>query len=63
LKWRLYDLRTDPTESHDLVAGQPNLAKSMAVAFAGYLDKNQVIEVPPDYNVMTQARKNAAAQN
>jgi hypothetical protein len=45
------------------VAEQPNLAKSMAVAFAGYLDKNQVIEVPPDYNVMTQARKNAAAQN
>ncbi|HKM63155.1 MAG TPA: arylsulfatase [Acidisphaera sp.] len=60
-KWRLFDLRVDPTESHDLTAAQPDLARSMIAAFAAYRDKNGVIEAPPGYDVIAQGRKNAAA--
>jgi arylsulfatase A-like enzyme len=59
-KWRLYDVAADPTESHDLTATQPDLAKSLVAAFAAYVDKNGVVEVPNGYDVMDQARKNAA---
>ena len=59
-KWRLYDLRVDPTESHDLTASQPDLANSMTAAFTAYAEKNGVVEVPRDYDVMAQGRKNAA---
>jgi len=58
-KWRLYDLRVDPTESHDLTASQPDLANSMTAAFTAYVEKNGVVEVPSDYDVIAQARKNA----
>ncbi len=61
-KWRLYDLRSDPTESRDLVASQPDRAKSMAEAYASYVAKNGVVEVPEDYDVIGQAQKNAAAK-
>jgi arylsulfatase len=61
-KWRLYDLRIDPTESHDLSGTQPDLASLMRAAYASYVARNGVIEVPDDYDVLGQARKNAAAQ-
>jgi len=61
-KWRLYDLPADPTESHDLTASQPDLANSMTAAFAAYVEKNRVVEVSSDYNVIAQARKNAAGK-
>jgi arylsulfatase A-like enzyme len=59
-KWRLYDLKTDPTESHDLMASQPDLANSMTGTFKAYVAKNGVVEVPGDYDVIAQGRKNAA---
>ena len=58
--WRLYDLQADPTESKDLSAAQPDLAKSMIAAFADYAEKNGVVEVPSGYDVIEQAKKNAA---
>lgn len=58
--WRLYDLRTDPTESHDLTATQPDLARAMSAAFADYVAHNGVVMVPDDYNVFDQAQKNTA---
>jgi len=62
LKWRLYNLRTDPTESHDLMAEQPDLARTMATDFANYIEQNHVIEVPANYDVMAQGRENAGAR-
>ena len=59
-KWRLYDLRADPTESHDLTSSHPELARSMSADYTGYVKKNGVVEVPDDYNVIGQAQNNAA---
>jgi arylsulfatase/uncharacterized sulfatase len=62
-KWRLYDLRTDLTESRDLSAEKPDLAKSMAADFAAYVAKNGVVEVPTGYDVIKQAQANLAKTN
>jgi arylsulfatase A-like enzyme len=61
--WRLYNLKTDPTESHDLSGSQPDLAKSMAADYAAYVAKNGVIEVPPGYDVFKQGQANIAKTN
>jgi arylsulfatase len=60
-KWHLYDLRSDPTESTDLEATDPQRVKSMSDEYAQYVKKNGVIEVPDDYNINAQAMKNAKA--
>ena len=61
-RWRLYNLRQDPTEARDLSAAEPERTSSMMADFRSYVEKNGVIEVPADYNVIRQAQKNAAAQ-
>jgi arylsulfatase A-like enzyme len=58
-KWHLYNLRTDPTESKDLAAADPDRVKSMTAAYVEYVKKNGVIEVPDDYEMAAQAKKNA----
>jgi arylsulfatase len=62
-KWRLYDVRTDPTESHDLTATQPELAAQLIKDFAAYRSKNGVVEVPSNYDVFSQAQANFSAKN
>jgi arylsulfatase/uncharacterized sulfatase len=58
-KWHLYNLRTDPMESKDLADADPDRVKSMSAAYAEYVKKNGVIEVPDDYEMAAQAKKNA----
>jgi arylsulfatase A-like enzyme len=58
-KWHLYNLRTDPTETKDLADSQPDRVKSMSADYAKYVEKNGVIEVPDDYEIAAQAKKNA----
>lgn len=60
-KWHLYNLRSDPTESKDLMATDPQRVKSMSDEYVQYVKKNGVIEVPDDYNINAQAMKNAQA--
>ncbi|MGA2369183.1 MAG: arylsulfatase [Candidatus Korobacteraceae bacterium] len=60
-KWHLYNLRSDPTESKDLAATDPQRVKSMSDDYAQYVKKNGVIEVPDDYDITAQAMKNAKA--
>jgi arylsulfatase A-like enzyme len=60
-KWHLYNLRSDPTESKDLAATDPQRVKSMSDDYAQYVKKNGVIEVPDDYDISAQAMKNAKA--
>jgi arylsulfatase len=59
-KWRLYDLGADPAEAHDLSASEPNLMRDMLAAYAAYVAKNGVVEVPEGYDVIRQAQANAA---
>jgi len=59
-KWRLYDLGTDPTEVRDLSAGEPQLVREILAAYAAYVAKNGVVEVPEGYDVIKQGQANAA---
>jgi arylsulfatase A-like enzyme len=58
-KWHLYNLRVDPTESRDLADSDPQRVSSMSKDYAEYVKKNGVIEVPDDYDMTAQAKKNA----
>jgi len=58
-KWHLYNLRNDPAESKDLASDDPERVKAMTDGYAEYVKKNGVIEVPDDYDIATQAKKNA----
>jgi arylsulfatase A-like enzyme len=60
-KWPLYNLRDDPNEARDMSSAEPELARAMLADFAAYAARNGVIEVPADYDVIGQARANAAA--
>jgi arylsulfatase A-like enzyme len=62
-KWHLYNLRNDPAESEDLAVSEPERVKSMTEAYAEYVKKNGVIEVPDDYDITAQATKNAQAKH
>jgi hypothetical protein len=42
-------------------SAEPELARAMLADFAAYAARNGVIEVPADYDVIAQARANAAA--
>ena len=58
-KWHLYNLRSDPMESKDLADSEPSRLAEMAKDYAEYVKKNGVIEVPDDYSVSEQGKKNA----
>lgn len=58
-RWRLYDLRLDPTEADDITTAHPELVKTMLVGYADYVARNGVVEVPDGYSVPDQAAKNA----
>jgi arylsulfatase/uncharacterized sulfatase len=58
-KWHLYNLHADPSELKDLAAADPDRVKSMSAAYTEYVKKNGVIEVPDDYEMAAQAKKNA----
>jgi arylsulfatase A-like enzyme len=62
-KWHLYNLRTDPMETRDLVDSDPERVKTMSDDYADYSRKNGVIEVPDDYNINEQAMKNAKVKH
>jgi len=62
-KWHLYNLRNDPSESQDLAGTEPDRVQSMTEAYAEYVKKNGVIEVPDDYDIAAQATKNAQAKH
>jgi arylsulfatase/uncharacterized sulfatase len=62
-KWHLYNLRSDPMESKDLAAAEPDRVKTMSATYADYVKKNGVIEVPDDYTMDTQGKKNAGLKH
>ena len=62
-RWHLYNLRSDPTESKDLANSDPERVSSMSKDYAEYVKKNGVIEVPDDYDMAAQAKKNAKVKH
>jgi arylsulfatase/uncharacterized sulfatase len=58
-RWRLYNITTDPGESHDLSGALPQLFASMQSDYAAYARANGVVDVPADYDVQHQVAQNA----
>jgi arylsulfatase len=57
-KWRLYRYTTDPLELDDLTKSEPKLFAEMKAAYKDYAKEVSLIEVPNDYNPLTQLQKN-----
>ena len=59
-QWRLYRPVEDPVETKDLSASNPKLLAELKAEYARFSKKFNLIEVPEDYNPITQIQKNAA---
>ena len=59
-QWRLYRPKEDPVEANDLSAAEPERFAEMVAAYDRYTEEVNLIEVPDDYNPLTQLQKNAA---
>ena len=57
-RWRLYDLKADPTESRDLSAEQPELMRQMLAEVEAYNRANGVILPEPGYDPVKQLLRN-----
>jgi arylsulfatase A-like enzyme len=57
-KWRLYRFGEDPVEANDLSGKEPKVLAEMIKAYEGYAKEVNLIEVPDDYNPLTQVQKN-----
>jgi hypothetical protein len=47
----------------ELRGAEPDRVKAMSEAYAEYVEKNGVIEVPDDYTMDTQGKKNAGLKH
>ncbi|MEU2437387.1 arylsulfatase [Streptomyces rubradiris] len=57
-EWALYDIRTDPTEIHDLAAERPDLVKELSAAWEEAAWRNGVFPLPDGSGAL--ARRNPA---
>jgi arylsulfatase A-like enzyme len=57
--WRLYDLRTDPAEAHDLGLSHPELRAELERDYAAWAIAHGVLDMPPGYNPQTQVLINS----
>lgn len=57
--WRIYNMATDPGETHDLSREQPQLFASMQADYAAYARANGVAEMPTGYDPQHQTARNA----
>ena len=53
-KWHLYNIATDPGESHDLQHEMPELFQSMQVDYAKWAKANGVLAMPAGYDPIQQ---------
>lgn len=60
-RWRLYNIATDPGETHDLAREQAQLFASMQADYAAYAHANGVADMPANYDVQHQVARNAIA--
>ncbi|MFJ3767197.1 arylsulfatase [Streptomyces sp. NPDC090082] len=59
-EWALYDIRTDPTEIHDLAAGNPGLVKELSAAWERAAWRDGVFPLPDHSGAL--ARRNPAEE-
>jgi arylsulfatase A-like enzyme len=59
-KWRLYRATEDPVEVNDLAGSKPKVLAELIAAYDQFVKDFELIEVPDDYNPITQLQKNAA---
>lgn len=59
-EWELYNMKTDPSEVHNLASGNPELVSKLISAYEEYEKHNGVVRVPEGYNPIDQVAKNAA---
>jgi arylsulfatase A-like enzyme len=57
-KWRLYRYQDDPLELDDRAESEPKRFAEMQAAYNAYAKEVSLIEVPDDYNPLTQLQKN-----
>ena len=57
-KWRLYRNSEDPVEAKDLYGQEPEIRAALIKAYERYAKDVNLIEVPDDYNPITQVQKN-----
>jgi arylsulfatase/uncharacterized sulfatase len=57
--WRLYNISTDPGETHDLAHEQPQLFASMMADYRAYAQANGVVDMPSGYDPQHQTARNA----
>ncbi|MCZ6823865.1 MAG: hypothetical protein O7F10_13015, partial [Deltaproteobacteria bacterium] len=50
----------DPVETNDLALARPELFAEMVATYDRFAEEVNLIEVPDDYNPITQIQKNAA---
>ena len=48
--WRMYDIKTDPGEVHDLKDAQPRLFEEMLEDYEAWAEANNVLPMPVGYN-------------
>jgi len=53
-RWRLYDLKSDPGETHDLAAAMPDRFAAMMADYRAYAKANGVLDMPPGYTADAQ---------
>ena len=61
-QWRLYDLSTDPGETTDVSAANPDLFKSMLAEYDRYAQTVGVFELGPDDSAFKQLFKNVVTK-
>ena len=61
-RWRLFDLATDPGETRDLSAEQPERLRVMLADYAAYETRVGVAPLPPGYTTQKQLTANALAR-
>jgi len=57
--WRLYNISSDPGETHDLARQEPQLFGAMLADYRAYARANGVVDVPSDYDPQRQTARNA----
>lgn len=62
-QWRLFNIVSDPGETKDLAASEPQRFQRMLANYEQYRRDNKVVPVPEGYNQMRQIVLNALLQN
>lgn len=58
-RWHLYDIASDPGETRDRAASEPERVRQMMADYAAYARADGVLDMPAGYNSVEQIQSNA----